>query len=140
MAKNEVFKDASYLSLPVPVGTLSGAPVRIGGLNAVAQTNEPTAYLAGTASAGAEAWLVPGNYNEAASGNKPGFASVALVGAWNLPVSTATTLNIGDPVYIITASNVLTTTSNTGANPIFGYALSAKGTTVNQNVIVRISN
>jgi predicted RecA/RadA family phage recombinase len=140
MARNEVFKDANYLSLPVPVGTLSGAPVRVGQLNGVAQTAEPTAYLAGTASAGAEAWLVPGNYNEAPSGNKVGFASVALVGAFNIPVATTTALAIGDPVYIVTASNTLTTTSNTGANPVFGVALSVKGTTAGQNVIVRITN
>ena len=35
MALNEVFRDADHLSLPVPVGTLSGAPVRVGGLNGV---------------------------------------------------------------------------------------------------------
>ena len=130
MARNEVFKDADYLSLPVPVGTLSGAPVRIGGLNGVAQVDEPTAYLAAN----------PGAYNQAQSSNKAGYASIALKGAFRIPVATATALNVGDPVYIITASNTLTTTSNTGANPVFGYALSAKGTTAGQPVIVRITN
>lgn len=139
MAKNEVYRQADYISLPVPVGTLSGAPLRIGALNVVVQTNEPTAYLAGTGG-NPEYWLVPGNYNEASSGNKAGYASCALVGAWNLPVSTTTTMAVGDPVYIITASNTLTPTSNSGANPQFGVALSAKGSTANSNVIVRITN
>lgn len=130
MARNEVYKDADYLSLPVPVGTLSGAPVRVGGLNGVAQVDEPSAYLAAN----------PGAYNEAMSSNKAGYASVALKGAFRINVATTGTLAVGDPVYIVTASNTLTTTSNTNANPIFGYALSAKGSTANQPVIVRIAN
>jgi len=131
MARNEVFKDADYLSLPVPVGTLSGAPVRVGGLNGVAQTDEPTAYIAAQATPA---------YNEAPSSNMAGYASIALKGAFRIPVATTTTLAVGDPVYIVTASNTLTTTSNTGANPVFGYALSAKGSTAGQPVIVRIAN
>jgi len=129
MAKNEVFKDANYLSLPVPTGTLSGAPVRIGGLNAVATTNEGSVDIDESSP-----------YNQAASSNKAGYASVALKGAFNLPVSTTTTLAVGAPVYIITASNTLTTTDNSGANPVFGHALSAKGSTANQLVIVRLYN
>lgn len=130
MAKNEVFKDANYLTLPVPVGTLSGGPVRVSGLNGVAQTDEPTAYLAAN----------PGAYVKAPSSNPAGYASVALVGAFNIPIATTTALAIGDPVYIVTASNTLTTTSNTGANPLFGNALSVKGTTAGQLVVVRIAN
>ena len=130
MARNEVFKDADYLSLPVPVGTLSGNPVRVGGLNGVAQVDEPTAYLASN----------PGVYNQAPSSNKAGWASIALKGAFRIPVATTTALAIGDPVYIVTANNTLTTTSNTGANPVFGHALSVKGTTAGQTVIVRIAN
>jgi len=130
MARNEVYKDADYLSLPVPVGTLSGAPVRVGGLNGVAQVDEPTAYI--------NAQTTP-DYNEAMSSNKPGFASVALKGAWRLPVGTTTALAIGDPVYI-TPANALTTTDNSGANALFGHALSAKGTVAGASVIVRIAN
>jgi predicted RecA/RadA family phage recombinase len=117
MAKNEVYKDADYLSLPVANGTLSGGPVRVGGLNGVAQTDEGDLVT-----------------------NEEGYASVALKGAFRVPVSTTTTLAIGDPVYIITASNILTTTANSGANPLFGHALSAKGSTANQLIIVRIAN
>lgn len=131
MAKNEVYKEANYLSLPVPVGTLSGAPVRVGGLNGVAQVDEPTAII--------NAQLTPA-YGESPSSNRPGYASVALKGAFRLPVATTTALAIGDPVYIVKASNTLTTTDNTGANPLFGHALSVKGTTAGQSVIVRIFN
>jgi predicted RecA/RadA family phage recombinase len=94
----------------------------------VAQTDEPTAYLTAN----------PGAYNEAMSSNKAGYASIALKGAFRIPVTTTTTLAVGDPVYIITASNTLTPSAS--GNQLFGYALSAKGTTAGQPVIVRITN
>jgi predicted RecA/RadA family phage recombinase len=130
MARNEVFKEANYLTLPVPVGTKSGAPVRVGGLNGVAQVDEPTAYINGQ--------LTP-EWNEAPSSNRPGYASVALKGAFRLPVATATTLAVGAPVYI-KPDNTLTTTDSSGANALFGHALSVKGTSAGQDVIVRIAN
>lgn len=131
MARNEVYKNADYLSLPVPTGTLSGAPVRIGGLNGVAQTNEASVDLAG---------LTPTSpYNEAPSSNEAGYASIALVGAFRIPVATTTALAVGAPVYI-TPANALTTTDASGANALFGHALSVKGTTAGQPVIVRIAN
>lgn len=128
MARNEVFKDSDYISLPVPTGKLSGEPVRVGGLNAVLHTNEGSVDKPA------------GAYNEAPSSNKAGYASVALKGAFRIPVSTTTTRAVGDPIYIITATGVLTTTDASGANPLFGHALSAKGATANQPVIVRIAN
>lgn len=131
MARNEVYKVGNFVSLPVPVGTKSGEPVRVGNLNGVAQVDEPTAYLA--------AQLTPA-YNESPSGNKAGFASVALEGAFAIPVATTTTLAVGAPVYIITASRTLTTTDNSAANPLFGHALTPKGATANQVIVVRISN
>lgn len=128
MATNEVYKNADYLSLPVASGALSGSPVRVGGLNGVLTTNE------GSVDKGSN------DYDKAASSNEPGYASVALKGAFRIPVATTTTLAVGAPVYIITASNTLTTTSNSDANPLFGHALSAKGSTAGQPVIVRIAN
>lgn len=128
MARNQVYKEADFLSLPVATGKLSGSAVRIGGLNGVLLTNE------GSVDEGSN------TYDKAASSNEAGYASVALKGAFRLPVSTNTTRAIGDPIYIITASGVLTTTDNSGANPLFGHALSAKGSTANQDVIVRIAN
>ncbi len=129
MARNEVFKDADFVSLPVPVGTNSGDPVRVGGLNAVAQTTEPTALLAG---------MTPTSvYNEAPSSNKAGYASVALRGAFMLPVTTTTALAVGDPVYI-TSGNALTPVAS--GNNLFGHALSVKGTTAGTKVVVRLYN
>lgn len=129
MARNEIFKDADYLSLPVAVGTKSGDPVRVRGLNAVAQTDEPTEWHA-----------EHGAWDQHPSGNKDGFASCALKGGFRLIVAGTGTLQVGDPVYIVTATNTVTTTDNTGANPLFGHALSTKGATANQPVIVRIAN
>lgn len=128
MARNEVYKRAEYVSLPVPVGTLSGAAVRVGGLNAVAQVDEPTAKI--------NAQLTPA-YGEAPDSNRPGWASCALVGAWNLPVSTTTAMAVGDPVYI-TSGNVLTPVAS--GNNLYGHALSTKSTTANALVIVRLYN
>lgn len=132
MARNEVYKDADYLSLPVPAGTLSGAPVRVGGLNGVAQTNE-----GGVDRAAREGALVGGDYTGPASpsSNEGGFASVALKGGWRLPISTAVAA-IGTPVYI-TGTNTLTTTATD--NNLFGHALSTKASGAG-TVIVRIHN
>lgn len=129
MAKNEVFKDANYLSLPVPAGTLSGAPVRVGGLNGVAQTNE-----GGVDRAAREAdrpYVGPAS----PSSNEEGYASVALVGGWRLPITTAVTA-VGAPIYI-TSTNTLTSTATD--NNLFGHALSTKASGAG-TVIVRIAN
>lgn len=72
MARNEVFKNADYLSLPVATGALSGSPVRVGGLNGVLQTNEGSVDIPSVPT--------PSAYSEAASSNKAGYASVALKG------------------------------------------------------------
>jgi predicted RecA/RadA family phage recombinase len=117
MATNEVFRDADLLSLPVPDGTLSGAPVRVGaaatGLNGVTQTKEGE------------------------GGNADNYASVMLKGAHKLPVSTTTTLAVMDPVYI-TSGNVLTPSAS--GNQLFGHALTAKPATANAIVTVRVAN
>ena len=129
MARNEVYKNADYLSLPVPTGKLSGEPVKIGGLNAVLHTNEGSVD---------DGNIAAYPYNKAPSSNEVGYASVALKGAFRIPVSTTTVLAIGDPVYIVPGTFVLTPVS--AGNTLFGYALSAKGATANQPVIVRITN
>lgn len=132
MARNEVFKDADYLSLPVPTGTLSGAPVRIGGLNGVAQSNEGSVDLAKRVAA-------HGSYVGPASpsSNEAGYASVALKGAWRFPFAAGVgAVAIGDPIYI-TTGNVLNATAS--GNSLFGYAISAKASGAG-TVIVRIAN
>lgn len=133
MARNEVYKNADYLSLPVPTGTLSGAAVRVGGLNGVAQTNEGSVDRAARDSAiGGSGYYGPAS----PSSNEEGFASVALKGAFRLQVAGTGTLAVGAPVYI-TGANALTTVATD--NQVFGHALSAKGNTPG-SVIVRIAN
>lgn len=116
MATNEVFRDAKHLSLTVPAGTASGAPVRVGGvLNGVTQTAEGKGF------------------------NAAGKATVWLFGAHTFTVTGAVTTEL-QKIYIVTASNTLTTTDNSGANPLFGYALSLKSGATAGDVDVMIAN
>ena len=88
---NMKFKLDSYISLPVPVGTKSGAPVRVGELNGVATVDEGT------------------------GGNRGGWTSVALVGGAEFKVTGAGAagVKIGDPIYITPAGALtLTAASN----------------------------
>lgn len=114
MALNEVFKEGNHLSLPVPDGTISGKSLRIGVLNAVAETDEGGATV-----------VVNGITQQSGGiGNKDNFASVSLVGAWEIDVAGA--LTVGQAVYIKTSDNTLTATAT--GNFLFGAALRAKGT------------
>lgn len=127
MAKNEVFKDAEGLSLPVPTGTKAGTPLRIGILNVVTQTDEgsvtnPNYVFAGIAQP------------TGGIGNGPGYASVKTTGAWVVTVTGA--LNVGDAVYI--KSDGTLTNASTG-NFLFGSAVRTK-TAPAGPVIVRIIN
>lgn len=90
MALNEVFKLGQYISLPVPSGTESGDPVRVGSLNGVAIVDEGT------------------------GGNAEGFASVDISGAHKFVIAGA---EVGDPVYI-TSGGVLTLADS--GNSLFG--------------------
>ena len=80
MAVNEQFRNANHVSLPVPAGTKSGDPVRVGVLNGVAQTNVATD-------------------TDWAGGNPAGHASVWLDGSFVLPV-TGAVAEVGAPIYI----------------------------------------
>ena len=111
MALNEVFRDADHLSLPVPVGTLSGAPVRVGGLNGVTQTARGE------------------------GGNASDSATVWLKGAHSFTTAFAVA-SIGLPIYI-TSGNVLSEVS--AGNSLYGHALSTK-TAPAGPLVVRIAN
>ena len=107
--RNTVFypnDPSDKLSLPVVSGVKSGDFVVVGdqGLFGVAATSRGE------------------------GGNPSTHASVWLAGVHDLPVTTNTALDVGDKVYVITATGVLTTTDNSGANPHVGWALEAKGT------------
>jgi hypothetical protein len=130
--KNSVFKEADYISLPVPTGTKSGVPLRIGVLNVVTVTAEGSVTETITLGAGASITQPSGS----ASGNEPGFASVALKGSAILTVTGATT--VGGPVYIKTSDNTLTTTLAAGSK-LFGTALRIK-TAPAGPVLVKILN
>lgn len=120
MALNEVFKEADNLSLPVPDGTLSGAPLRIGILNAVAQTDE-----------GGRTAVVNGITQETGGiGNKDNFASVRFYGGHRLTV--VGTLTVGQAVYI-KSDNTLTATST--GNWLYGAALRAKGSGTGETIV-----
>jgi predicted RecA/RadA family phage recombinase len=98
---------------PVPAGRTSGQAVCVGG-----------------AAGGIQGVLVTseGALDGGGVGNPDGYATLALDGSFMLPVTTATAVPIGGPIYIIAATHVLTTTPNSGANPLFGHANTAKGT------------
>lgn len=122
MAKNEVFKYGQWISLPLPLRgndralnadpTLPGDPVKIGSIVGFAQEvgGKPISYSIGQTT-------VTQSRNPANS-LEPGWASLALVGAFAFPVTgwDAETKGSGTPVFIVAASGntraTLTTTSN----------------------------
>lgn len=85
MAKNEVYKIAEHLSLNVGVGVLSGDPVRVGAINAVAQTDATLANNVYT--------------NGLFNSNTTGYASCWLEGAHKVTVVVTAARLAGDPVY-----------------------------------------
>ena len=133
MAKNFVFKEAEYLSPPVPTGTKAGSPLRVGVLNVVTVTDEASVTVTHTLGAGASITQSGGN----ASSNEPGFASCALKGSANLTVTGAVT-TVGQPVFIKVSDNSLTTTAAAGTK-LFGAALRTK-TAPAAPVLVKILN
>lgn len=132
MSTNEQFRKGDMVSLPVPSGTLAGAPLRIGGLNAVAQTDRAAVTVSPTNSDGTKNT----SYNYG-GGNPDGNASVWLVGVHRLAIGTTTAMAVGDPVYI-TSGNALTPVST--SNSLYGHILEAKGTTAGEVHPVRLTN
>lgn len=122
MATNEIFKYADWISLPLPLRgsdpalnadpTLAGDPVKIGSIVGFVQEvgGKPVSYSIGSTT-------VTQTSNRANS-LEPGWASVALAGAFAFPVTgwDATLMGSGTPVFIVAASGTtratLTTTPN----------------------------
>ena len=119
MATNIKYDDANQVALPVPAGTKSGDPVRVGGLNGIALTNRA---------------LSTATPPEFGGGNVDGEATIKLKGAGKFNVAFA--LNPGDPVYI-TAANALTATA--AGNSLWGHSLSTKGAPAG-DAVIRVSN
>ncbi|MFE0472533.1 hypothetical protein ACFW2V_13055 [Streptomyces sp. NPDC058947] len=122
MAKNEVFKYGQWLSLPLPLRgndpavnadpTLPGDPVKVGSIVGFAQEvgGKPVSYSIGGTT-------VTQDRNPANS-LQPGWASVALVGAFAFPVTgwDAEAMGSGTPVYIVAANGSNRATLTTAAN------------------------
>jgi predicted RecA/RadA family phage recombinase len=113
MATNMIYGPERTRSLPVTADTPSGSPVVVGGFVGVALTAEGE------------------------GGNVDGEATVGMGGATRQAVGTTTALAIGDPVYI-TSAYALTPSSASGANALFGYALTAKGTTAGEVIDIEL--
>ena len=93
MARNERLHEGLRISLPVPTGTLSGAPVKSGPFVGVCQTKEGE------------------------GGNIAGRATVWREGEFDIEVPEAVAAE-GTAIYI-TAANVVTTTA--AGNTLLGY-------------------
>jgi predicted RecA/RadA family phage recombinase len=106
MATNQQFDKATSLHLPVPSGTVSGAPVVVGALMGTARCKEGD------------------------GGHGAGFAAVDIEGAYRIPVVGA--VKAGAAVYIAgsaDANGLLTAASLTAtstSNTLWGYALETK--------------
>jgi predicted RecA/RadA family phage recombinase len=96
MATNEVFDEATDITLPVPAYVVSGSPVIVGMIPGVATTARD------------------------ASGN----ATVTTEGAYNLSV-TGAIASVGLPVYITSATGALVVAPGAGIQ-LFGHALATK--------------
>lgn len=111
MATNEYFKVGHNVSLPVPAGTETSQPFRLGALNGVCQT-----------SAGE-------------GGNAPTHASVKLDGAHWLDVSGA--LAPGGVVYASGEGTSITLHSASATGRlVFGVALTSKGTGIGKAAVL----
>lgn len=117
MATNEVFKEGNHLSAPVPDGTRAGTPLRIGILNAVAETDAGGSTDSRNRINGVD-------QPTGGVGNAPGFTSTSQEGVWRVPV-TGALAGFGTAVYI-KADGTLTATA--AGNFLWGAAIRAKGT------------
>jgi predicted RecA/RadA family phage recombinase len=127
VALNEIFKEGNHLSAPVADTVRAGDPLRIGILNAVAETDP-----GGTTN---NAYVVNGVAQPTGGiGNAVGNTSVSHVGVWRVPVAGALA-GYGTPVYI-KADGTLTATAT--GNFLWGTAIRQKGTGTG-DAIVRIA-
>lgn len=130
MSTNEKFRAGDKVSVPMPAGTKAGAPLRIGGLNAVAATDVAKTDVPPT---NADGTRHP-DYNYG-GGNPHGYGSAWFDGGHEFVVGFAVAA-IGDPIYI-TSGNALSGTAS--GNSLYGNALTTKGGTSGP-LTVRIAN
>jgi hypothetical protein len=122
MATNEVYKYGQWISLPLPLRgddpaknddpTLPGDPVKVGSIVGFAQEvgGKSVSYTTGMTTVSVA--------RNTANSLEPGWASVALVGAFAFPVTgwNAATMGSGTPVYILPASGSTRARLTTAAN------------------------
>lgn len=102
---NAIFKLDQYISLPVGLEKKAGDPFVLGDLVGVCITGS------GSATVPTPEGMDPG------VGNKPGYASCALVGGFRVNVAAGTAYAVGDSVYI-TSAGVINKTA--AGNKFFG--------------------
>ena len=135
MARNIIYTPGDRISAPVPAGTKSGQPLRIGGLNAIAVTDRAKTDVA--------ALNTDGTRNAAynwGGGNPNGSASIWLEGAAEVVVTAATAPAFGDAVYIDSAGALTATATS---NTLWGNCIDSNPTDNGDGtfgVIVRVNN
>ena len=135
MARNITYKPGDHISAPVPAGTKSGQPLRIGGLNAIAVTDRAKTDVAALNTDGTR----NASYNWG-GGNPNGYASVWLEGAAEVVVTAAAAPTFGKAVYITSAGALTETATN---NTLWGHNIDPNPTDNGDgtfNTIVRINN
>lgn len=123
MAKNEQLSQSDDLALEVGTAVPSGAPVRVGTINGVTQTE--SGDLVNTA-----------GHSSIATSYPSGFAAVKTNGVHKLEVVLTGNRAAGFPVYATPPSGnaitTLTDVTNSGANKLFGalYKAETSGTKI----------
>ena len=124
MARNEVWPFTQHKTqvVPVPSGTKSGEAVRVGIINGIALVDRADAAAYTPTFADPLKHLEnPGAWG---GGNADGEATIAVDGGWRMPVIAGAAPAVGDQVYIITASRLLTVTAS--GNQKFGVIVRDK--------------
>ncbi len=109
-----------------------GDPVRLGGAtgyNAVLTTDPRPATDTSTDTVGPVF----------AGGNPAGYASITREGIHPFTVDFAVT-DMDAPIYIVTATGVLSDTDDTAANPLFGWAMNTKAAPSGELLVLIKSN
>jgi len=101
MAINALFKADDYISVNVGLEKSAGDPFAVGDLVGICITGSGSATTP-----------TPDGKDNGV-GNQPGWASVALVGGFRVPVAAGTAYAVGDVVYIDPATSAVSKT-NTG--------------------------
>src|SRR5690554_5203491 len=116
MATNEIYRHSDWIPLPVIEGTVNGSPVLVGGLVGVAQEvgGIPVTWSIGGTSTTPAANLTVMQL-PASNHLEPGYASVALTGAWAFEIEGAEDAAVGTIVGIIQGSDGEPATLTVGA-------------------------